>query len=265
MRILVALAIESEFAPWRRLDGIDLERVKRANTASRAGIVATASIRNTQVDFLLTGMGAPNARRAIREALASGTYQMCIAAGLSGGLVPTIASEEIIAPESIRNGSEEKAVRSDANLLLLAETSGARRVKTLLTADHIVYSAAEKSALAQRADIVDMESFEFTAAAAEAQVPFVAIRAISDDAAAELPSGLETLVDEFGHAKAGAALRMVATRPWTVRSLMRLGRTSKDASQKLAYFVRNYIEQISLQEQAFTTQDQQDLQRSGAR
>jgi nucleoside phosphorylase len=275
MRILVALAIEAEFTPWRRFGDIHLCRVepkKRRQAASNSendppalgSIIATAKIRGARVDFLLTGIGATNARCAIRDALAgldsaASNYQLCIAAGLSGALAPTIALAEIIVPESVSSAAASPSgtgpISCDAALLRQAETAGARRVKTQLTVDHLVCSAAEKSSLAPMADIIDMETYEILAAAATHKIPVLAVRAISDCACDELPAGTESLVDQFGHAKPAAAIKMLATRPSALGPLMRLGRAGKDAAAKLAQFVRNYIEQISLQDQALPAPD----------
>jgi len=277
MRILVALAIEAEFTPWRRFGDIHLCRVDPKKHRSVAAsspdggppglgfIIATAKIRGARVDFLLTGMGASNARCAIRDALAgsdsASNYQLCIATGLSGALAPTIALAEIMVPESVassaviqKNGAPPTPapIACDPTLLRQAVMAGARQVKTQLTVDHLVCSAAEKSSLAPRAEIIDMETYEILSSAAAHKIPALAIRAISDCACDELPAGMETLVDPFGHAKPVAALKMLATRPSALGPLMRLGRASKDAAAKLAQFVRNYIEQISLQDQALT-------------
>jgi nucleoside phosphorylase len=277
MRILVALAIEAEFTPWRRFGDIHLCRVeaKKRPAASSSpdghpralgSIIATAKIRGARVDFLLTGMGASNARCAIRDALAgietaASNYQLCIASGLSGALAPTIALAEVVVPESVAsiattqtNASTPASVpiACDPALLRQAVMAGARQVKTQLTVDHVVCSVAEKSSLAPKADIIDMETYEILAAAAAHKIPALAIRGISDCACDELPTGMEALVDQFGHAKPVAALKMLATRPGTIGPLMRLGRASKDAAAKLAQFVRSYIEQISLQDQALT-------------
>ncbi len=287
MRILVALAIEAEFTPWRRFGDIHLCRVepkKRRQNASGSendppalgSIIATAKIRGARVDFLLTGMGASNARCAIRDALVgpetgASDYQLCIAAGLSGALAPPIALAEIIVPETVASSPANQInadepprvpIACDPALLRQAETAGARRVKTQLTVDHLVCSAAEKSSFAPHADIIDMETYEILASAAAHKIPALSIRAISDCACDELPAGMEDLVDPFGHAKPAAALKMLATRPGAVGPLLRLGRASKDAAAKLAQFVRNYIEQISLQDQALTGPDAHGSQNS---
>lgn len=261
MRILVGLAIEPEFAPWRRDPDIRIADNGRTRAALRdVRLRASATIRGATVDFLVTGMGAANARRAIREALLRHDYQMCIAAGLSGALDATLDSGDIVVPESVRRTDDPStAVSCDTHLIQQAQSSGARKVKTLLTVSHIVHNASEKTDLARSADIVDMESYEIVSAANDQNIPVVAIRAISDTAAENLPAGMETLVDEFGRAKPGEAIWSVAKRPWTLPSLIRLGQASKSAAANLARFLKSYLEIISVQDQMSAKRDLQGI------
>lgn len=257
MRILVALAIEGEFAPWRRMEEVRVVRGSRGERgAAGAGRVAgSARLREAEVDFVVSGMGAENAREATRKALAENDYQFCISAGLSGALSRMLAAGEVVVAERVRRLDDGTAVKCDTYLVEQAATSGARRVATSVTAERIVHSAAEKAELGRLGEIVDMESYEVAAAAKERGIPMVVIRAISDTATEELPAGMETLVDEFGRARVGAALWMVVKRPWTLRGLMRLGRDSKDSSEKLAHFVKGFIEQIAMQNEALQKSD----------
>jgi adenosylhomocysteine nucleosidase len=254
MRILVAVAIEAEFAPWRRMGEVRVLRGERG-TAGAGRVAGSAKWREAEVDFVVSGMGAGNAREAARKALEASDYQMCISAGLSGALSRMLAAGEVVVAERVRRMDEGTAVTCDAYLVEQAATSGARRVATSVTAGRIVHSATEKAELARLGEVVDMESYEVAAAAKERGIPVVVIRSISDTATDELPAGMETLVDEFGRAKVGAALWMVVKRPWTLRGLMRLGRDSKDAAEKLAYFVKGFIEQIAMQNEALAKSD----------
>lgn len=64
------------------------------------------------------------------------------------------------------------------------------RVVTACTVDHVVTTAAERSALAARygADVVDMEGTHVAAALAERGIPFTMLRVVSDDARRDLPA-----------------------------------------------------------------------------
>lgn len=80
---------------------------------------------------------------------------------------------------------------------------------------------------------VDMESFVVCEVAADAEVPFVALRAIVDTVAMDLPD----LVGQIGQAPSGGrllpALKYLAGNPFEFSDLMRLGRAAARARRSL--------------------------------
>src|SRR5260370_1667215 len=78
MRILVTFAVEAEFAPWRKLRTLQPMTVEGIE-------MFHAQIGRAAVDFVVTGMGMENARRAA-ELATSVPHTICIAAGFAGSL-----------------------------------------------------------------------------------------------------------------------------------------------------------------------------------
>jgi adenosylhomocysteine nucleosidase len=237
MRILVTFAVEAEFAPWRKL----------RNLCSREmnGItVHEAKIGRATVDFVVSGMGMENAQK-VTAAVLSKSHDFCIAAGFAGALRPEYKPGTIVVSEAVQLIGKSKTLACGRGLVLNACRDGAVRAKLLLTSDHIVRTAEEKSQLAPFADSVDMESFGVLSAAQKCSRPAVAIRVISDSYDTDLPVDLEMIVDDKRKVRIGRVLHYLGRHPIHIPALIRLGRESRSAAAALANFLEAHIKKLS--------------------
>jgi adenosylhomocysteine nucleosidase len=238
MNILITYAVEAEFAPWRALR--NLEKVTVGGVELRR-----AQVGNATVDFVITGMGAENARR-VADALISKTCSSCIISGFAGALKSSVKLGDIVACERVQHHPTPQTEICDANLLAHASENGATRIATLLTTDHVANTATEKVQLSAFADAVDMESFALLQAANKKRVPCAVVRVISDSFDRDMPAELDTMVDPQGRVKIAGVVRYVAKHPLMVPALMRLGRDSKTAAEALAHFLESFINKLSV-------------------
>ncbi|HET6618503.1 MAG TPA: hypothetical protein VFG64_01095, partial [Dongiaceae bacterium] len=106
---------------------------------------------------------------------------------------------------------------------------------TILGLDRMLSSPQDKAAAfaRTRALAVDMESHHVARTAAERGLPFIAVRAISDQADETLPAIMATFVDEFGQTRMSAVLAALVLGRVGIGSLLRMGRASKRAHQAL--------------------------------
>jgi adenosylhomocysteine nucleosidase len=236
MNILITYAVEAEFAPWRALN---MEKVTVGNV-----ILHRARIGQATADFVITGMGAENARR-VAGALISKTYSSCIISGFAGALKYSVKLGDIVASERVQHHTNHQIEICDPDLLACASENGATRIATLLTSDHVVNTATEKNLLSAFADAVDMESFAILHAANKKKVPCAVVRVISDSFDRDMPAELDTIVDPQGHVKITGVVRFVAKHPLMVPALVRLGRDSKTAAEALAHFLESFINKLS--------------------
>jgi adenosylhomocysteine nucleosidase len=236
MNILITYAVEAEFAPWRALN---MERVTVGKVT-----LHRAHIGQGTVDFVITGMGAANAKR-VADALISKKYSFCIVSGFAGALRPSVKVGDIVASEKVQHHATRQSEICDADLLARASENGATHIATMLTTDHVVNTATEKNRLSAFAEAVDMESYAILHAANKKNVPTAVVRVISDSFDRDMPAELETIVDPQGHVKIAGVVRYVAKHPLMLPALMRLGRESKFAAEKLAHFLKFYINKLS--------------------
>jgi adenosylhomocysteine nucleosidase len=237
MKILVTYAVQAEFAPWRNSRPLEPVTV--------GGIEAScAQIGRATVDFVATGMGAANAKR-VAEAIISKEYSFCIVSGFAGALKATVKLGDVVVAERVQHAGNTGTTVCARNLVARAAQDGATSIPTLLTADHVVNTAAEKERLSPFAEAVDMESFFILNVARPRDVPAVAIRVISDSFDKNLPVDIDTMVDAEGNVKIGGVVSYVAKHPLTLPALVRLGRETKTAAEALAHFLEAYIKKLS--------------------
>ncbi len=237
VRVLVTFAVDAEFAPWRRLR--NLREIKIGEI-----LVYEAQIGRAQVDFVVTGMGAENARR-VAKVVMERPYAICIASGFAGALKPEHAIGSILVAEAVQQIGKAKTVQSSRNLVLEAQRDGAFRAKMFLSSDSVVRAASEKAKLAPFAEAVDMESFTILSCAREHTLAAVAIRVISDTTKRDMPIFLDAVVDEMGRVRIGGLVRKVVSHPIQLPALIRLGRDSRTAAQALTHFLEAYIKKLS--------------------
>lgn len=239
MKVLITFALENEFAPWRKF-----RRFQRVSLGvSDHTYIAQVGLANVRV--VLTGAGRLAVQRAIPQAFGE-RPDVCIASGLSGGLNPVHRSGDILVARAVAEIKGMRLIRSDAELLLRAEMSGARLVERFLVSERVVSTAEEKHALGASGDAVDMESIYVLAAAAQREIRSVVIRAISDGAESNLPLDFDRVFNERGTVSITKVIGQVVRRPRRIAGLLRLAHESERAAAKLARFLDGYVQHLAL-------------------
>ncbi len=237
MKILVTFAVASEFAAWRRRH--DFRQIAHEPFALYVSEIAGNAVRG-----LLTGIGTGAAAEATRWALAS-PADICISSGFAGALNKNFGVGDVVAGRVVLRAERELAVASDHQLLAIAQDAGARQVDRLLTSEHLIADAAQKVALAGKADAVEMESFVILAEAARHGVRAAAIRAVSDAAACSLPYDFDQARDARGQIRLTALLGQVIRQPHGLPALLSFARDCRFAARQLADFLDQYLQLLS--------------------
>jgi adenosylhomocysteine nucleosidase len=141
------------------------------------------------------------------------------------------------APASTRAPSVTSAVRPGPAQMVQGGTGEGRgiRVGAILGLDRMLSSPQEKAdAYARRGALaIDMESHHVARAAGERNLPFIAVRAISDQADEILPAIMATFVDAEGQTKMSAVLAALIFGRVGLGALLRAGGASRRAHQAL--------------------------------
>ncbi len=237
MKILVTMAVDAEFAPWRRLRGF--HPIAVAACGHKA--VYEARMENGVVRVLLTGIGGENARQAIHAALEEDVPDVCISSGLAGGLEPAYRPGEILAARAVGEVQGGRVMNSDPTLLRIAAEQGARSAELFLTSKGLVREPQEKQRMGRFGDAVEMESFPVLAACCGRNIPSVAIRAIGDAAGEEVPLDFSQALTSEGEVSIPKVFVQLARNPQALPGAARFARQCRRAARLLARFLDVYV------------------------
>jgi len=234
MRILVTFAVDSEFAPWRK--------IRRFGKASAANMdYHSTEISGAEVDVFLTGVGGKSGWLGAASAICGSEIDVCISSGFAGGLRPEHGIGQILVAEKVLSARRDIVASSESSLIACAVSAGAKRVPFFCTADRVVLHAAEKLELARFGDAVEMESFGVLKEAGMFAGRTVAVRAISDTADEDLPLDFNRVTNDTGDVSIKRVLGEVASAPGSIPALIRFAKRSKLAAESLANFLERFL------------------------
>lgn len=202
----------------------------------------------------ITGDGPERAREGVRQAIASFAPSRVLVVGVAGGLSPNLelGSRVLVTRVFDERGSVWTA--DVGNLETIASAARAR-VGLALTSDHLATSPERKALLRSRvltfasgehlapgALVVDLESAAMVAVAEEHGVPWLALRAVSDDSTESLPDFLEECRDEGGGIVRHRVAACSLMNPRAVPRLLELRKSVRARAEELASVVEAVLD-----------------------
>ncbi len=157
------------------------------------GLVQEARIAAGPGMIVICSSSDPRQLRALLATLDSTTFRGVISFGVAGGLDPSLKSGDVVVATEVLAGDTRFLAGLALNEELIARAALRRRRVVrggLAGVEQVIAAAACKAALHSEtgAAAVDMESHIAAAYAAEAGLPFAALRVISDPASRALPA-----------------------------------------------------------------------------
>ncbi|MBX9657525.1 MAG: hypothetical protein K2X00_03095 [Nitrospiraceae bacterium] len=235
IRIVIFVATVWEFAAVRAaVPGGRMDRVQ-----GRPRYCASAGVGEYWV--IQTGVGPQKAHAAARDVLSQQAFALAVSSGFACALTQAAIGDILIGTRAaaVRDGEvlDYLEVAGDERQRWCAMLSGSEALACatfglFLSADRIVYRAAEKVALAERtrATGLDMESAALASEARAAQVPFLIVRSVSDLLREELPLDFNLFLRPTGWVKGVGAL---LAHPSSLLGLNRLRKQSAIAAAAL--------------------------------
>lgn len=181
------------------------------------------------------GIGPEAARRSAEAVIIRYSPEVLISAGVAGALVPELKIGETIFPSAVidtLDGSRHETAITDAPV---AKTAFGR---TLLASSPEIAGIKQKQQLAKSygAQAVDMEAAAIAKAAMFHNLPFLAIKSISDQLEFDMPDMARFI--RGGQFQTGRFAFYVSLRPWLWLSVYRLARNTRLASENLCAWLR---------------------------
>jgi len=192
------------------------------------GLVQEARIAAGPGKAVICSSSDPQQLRALLTVFDPSTIRGVISFGVAGGLDPSLKSGDVVVATEVTAGDARWfAGLSLAEDQIAALAMGGRRIIRggLAGVEEVVVAQAGKAALRSEtgAAAVDMESHIAAAYAAEAGLPFAALRVISDPASRALPALARAAIKANGDVDLRKIFRGVVQNPRALRALVSTG------------------------------------------
>lgn len=181
----------------------------------------------------LAGIGARRATAAAR-ALHGAPVHALVSFGTCGALIPGLAGGALVLATTVLNGSGERYGVDRpwrARLVAALPRDVPIHEGPLVQAPAVVRTPEDKAQLhaTTGADAVDMESAAVAEVAAAAELPFLAVRVVSDAAQTTIPASALAAVDACGEVHLWRCLAALLRRPRDLPRLLEMRRESAAA------------------------------------
>ena len=204
-----------------------------------------------QVVAVVGGYGRERAQQATREVIERYRPEVIVSAGFAGGVKPGIGTGDLFLCNRLssiagsaaywtRGAAKERPPQDSAVVdKLLEETIADYTVCGCLSVPQLVSSSSMKAWIGATfpVDIIDMEGYWATEAAAAAGTSSVVVRAVLDPVEQTLPMFVGQAVDDGADRMWRRALRYIVTRPTEAPLLIHMAGQAKVASASLADFL----------------------------
>jgi len=200
----------------------ELRVVAQAMGAKAHGGIARGRLGGREVAAVAVGLGGDP-----RAALQAEQPALVVSCGFCGALSPALRAGDLVLATAVRGADGERLQAPD---LPIASVIPQALRGEIACPERVLATPEEKRALgASGALAVDLESAQVARAAAAAGVPWLALRAVVDDARTSLPEFAREPRTSF----VWPALRHALRGPGAVRQLWQLGRAERAAAASL--------------------------------
>jgi adenosylhomocysteine nucleosidase len=238
---------------------VDLRRqmVIEEVVARRDFRLYSGKFKNKDTLLVKTGMGKERAENAAQFILEHYPVMAIISLGFAGALAPELRIGDIVvcsilhgAPGSGEEKQRLEPLAPDANLLSLASQGpGDRATRFCLGSGVTVLQLNSSTQKMQglnetfHADIIDMESYWIARIASARQIPFIAIRSISDNMQSSVQPFDQILASD-GELLWKKAVLCFLLHPWYLMNVFTLSRNTRLAKRNLAAFIGDLVTKI---------------------
>ena len=235
IRVVMLAAIPQESRPLLKLLG---ESRRLAGQPFPTWLWCSAHV---ELLVMETGMGAERAWQAARHALSGSRCDLLVSIGFAGSLWPGFRLGQVVWSRKLTTWDEGAGgpssvgfrPRSTSGLTAFCRTNEVQAAR-FLTVDRPRGKAVMAGRFAAEPTVVEMESTPVAAAAYGRRVPFLGLRAITDESTQDIDWQMDSIMDRAGRVSAPKVMRAVLRRPSLLWSFVRLVSSSRIAGRNLA-------------------------------
>lgn len=224
-------------------------RVER-RVAGKPWQVIQGSFASQEILLVRTGMGKQCALKTTAHVFENYPVSAVISFGFAGALAVERKVGDVALCRNLYHESAAESYASDARLLTLAEQALRGGVLRLFTADCLTVDALTANSPDRRihgeasaAQVVEMESYWVASLAAARALPFLGVRAISDEVGENLPP-FDRFMNSDGEWQVRDALRYFLVHPGDWLKLPGIYRRSQKALRSLTASLTALIPEV---------------------
>ena len=196
----------------------------------------TALLNGRLILMVANGPGPTLASQAAKTAKEHYELEGLASIGFCGALNPSLTHGEILIANSI---VDERDV---AHALSVPRSHSCERPPSkLLSIDHVATTPQEKTTLHARtgAEAIEMEASALASLAGKWQIPFYAIKVVTDTASESFPLDFNQLRTGEGRFSRAKIIAATLRHPQAIPALINLNRCCNQAAQTLGDFIAN--------------------------
>lgn len=202
------------------------------------GLVQEARIATGPGMTVICSSSDPKQLRQLLASFDPSTIRGVISFGVAGGLDPQLKSGAVVVATEVMAGDRRWPAAEKLSQELITGAGVGRQAVFrggLVGVEQVVTGQTGKAALRSEtgAAAVDMESHIAAEYAADAGLPFAALRVVSDPASRALPELATSAIKPNGDIDLRKVLRGIARNPLTIRALVSTGRDFNRALRSL--------------------------------
>jgi len=201
--------------------------------------VIRATYLSHKILLVATGMGTRNAEEALEWVLQVFNPALVLSIGFGGALYENADIGDLIMATSISlvSGGVLKTIQIPDACALVDKLRGNTTIRAghFLTLERWMEKETVKGLLPPEIafPVCDMETFPLAKLTRQRQLPFLAVRSITDRADEDIPRALLRVNDASGNYRSLRAIFLLLGKPWLIPVAIRLGRRSRVASENL--------------------------------
>jgi adenosylhomocysteine nucleosidase len=237
MNILVAGALFHELKPL-------LEHLKHKDVSpSSAFRIRQAEYLAHQLVVVITGVGTSNSKEAVAHSLENFRPDLIISIGFGGALYSEAQIGDLVIAESIFLVSANSIKKTipipdHSSLLRGLDKDIGLKVGTFFTLEAPTKKEAVNLLVPAQLPrpVCEMETFPIAGLALERQIPFLAVRSITDLACEDIPFDLFSIPERGGDYRLISAAGVLFRKPQLIPMAAKLAIRSRKASKRLWQF-----------------------------
>jgi len=235
----VVAALPEEIRPLQQR----LQRTRRIRLGKGKGLQGVLGTRG--IVTMATGDGSERARHGLMDLLTYVELEAVFAIGIAGGLSADLEVGDVVVASQVMNGTGE-VPSPDRHWLAKAlaiegVTNGSVYSHSEIAIDPVGKQRLWQLTGSKAAQVVDLESASYARAAAAQQVPFLAMRAVSDSSEEALPLDFNRFRKSDGSSDRVGVSWHAMRHPSIVPELMQLRERLRHCANRMASFVEEIL------------------------